>query len=618
MIEVWAPHPERVELTWTGTRGEQVATGTDAMVPTGDGWWRWEGEPTAYDVFDYVFVLDGAEPALPDPRSAWQPHGVHGPSRWFDAEAFAWSDGDWRGTRSGAGVLGGIIYELHVGTFTAAGTLDAAIDRLDHLMELGVDLVELMPLAAFPGEWGWGYDGVALYAVHDRYGGPAALQRFVDAAHARGLGVCLDVVHNHLGPSGNYLQRFGPYFTDTHHTPWGAAVNLDAPGSEQVRAFLIGQAQRWFRDFHVDALRLDAVHELKDDSGRHFLAELSDATAALAGELGRPLDLIAESDLNDVRMVAPTAFGGLGMTAQWDDDIHHALHVALTGEREGYYEDFGGGTATLPEAGPLTVLQTVLERGFLHDGRHSSFRGRTWGVPIDREAFDGRRLLAYLQTHDQVGNRAVGDRISATITPGLQACGAALMLLGPGTPMLFMGEEWGASTPFAFFTSFEDSWLADAVREGRRAEFAAHGWGPEAVPDPQDPATRDASVLDWGEAGTGDHARLLRWYADLIALRRTHLGDGETHFADVDVTVDEEHGWVVMRHRSVVVAANLAAGARAVPLPEWSRETQTLASVLRWGGPLSADGEAPDEAGHGISGGRITLGPHDCAVLRLP
>lgn len=597
MIEVWAPTATTVELAWDAG-GD---AGRDPMVRTTDGWWRWEGEPAAYDVFDYAFVVDGAEPALLDPRSAWQPHGVHGPSRWFDAGAHAWADADWRGTRGGDGMLGGVVYELHVGTFTPEGTLDAAVARLDHLAALGVDLVELMPVAAFPGDWGWGYDGVALWAVHDRYGGPAALQRFVDAAHARGLGVCLDVVHNHLGPSGNYLSRFGPYFTDTHHTPWGSAINLDAPGADGTRAFLVEQSLRWFRDFHVDALRLDAVHELADDSGRHFLAELSDATAALARRLGRPLDLIAESDLNDVRMVAPTSLGGLGMTAQWDDDIHHALHVALTGETHGYYEDFGGGTAALPDAGPLGVLATVLERGFLHDGRHSTFRGRTWGAPIDREHLDGRRLLAYLQTHDQVGNRAAGDRLSGSLEAGGLATGAALMLLGPATPMLFMGEEWGASTPFAFFTSFEEGELAEAVRVGRRAEFATHGWDPDAVPDPQDPGTRAASVLRWEEADSGDHARLRHWYAALIALRRTALGDGETRFADVAVGFSEEDRWLVLRHRSLVVAANLADTPRRVPVPRGAEV------VLRW------DDGTPGGAAPG-AGDRLTLGAHGVAV----
>ena len=577
VIEVWAPTAQSVEIVLNPLGNKTIR---QAMVPTTDGWWRWEGERTAYGAgngaqsdgsVDYAFIVDGAEPALPDPCSAWQPHGVHGPSRLIDPNAFEWTDDNWRGTREGAGILGGVIYELHVGTFTPEGTLDAAIDRLDHLVALGIDLVELMPIAPFPGDWGWGYDGVGLHAVHDWYGGPLALQRFVDAGHARGLGVCLDVVHNHLGPSGNYLSRFGPYFTDRHHTPWGEAVNLDAPEHEHVRAFVIDSALRWLRDFHVDALRLDAVHELKDDSEKHFLAELSDAVAALADEVGRPLDLIAESDLNDVAMVSPTSLGGRGMTAQWDDDLHHALHVALTGETHGYYADFAGGAPVLPDAGPLTVLKKVLEQGFLHDGGWSSFRESDWGAPIDREAFDARRLVAYLQTHDQVGNRAAGDRIGDSLTLGQQAIGATLVLLSPMTPMVFMGEEWGASSPFAFFTSFEDSWLAEAVSEGRRAEFASHGWDPDTVLDPQDLATREASVLPWGEVGDGDHARLLAWYAGLVTLRRRLIGTRETRLADVSVEVDESARWVVMRHAAAgstayAVVCNLGDSAAEVPV----------------------------------------------------
>ncbi len=512
MIEVWAPEATSVEIDF-GAPGE--APTREPMVRGDGGWWRWEGDHTAYAAFDYAFVLDGDEPALPDPRSSWQPHGVDGPSRLFDAAAHEWADSAWRGPRNGAGTLGGVIYELHIGTFTSEGTFDAAIERLDHLVDLGVDVVEVLPVAAIPGRSGWGYDGVDLYAVHDALGGPAGFQRFVDACHGRGLGVCLDVVYNHLGPSGNYLGRFGPYFTQAHLTPWGPAVNLDAPGSEEVRAFIIENALRWLRDFHVDALRLDAVHALVDEGERHLLVELSDSVAALADQLGRPLDLIAESDLNDTTMVTPTADGGLGMTAQWADDVHHGLHVALTGETQGYYEDFGGGTHTLPDGGPLDVLAHVLSRGFLHDGSWSTFRDRAWGKPVDVDVLDGRRLVTYLQTHDQVGNRATGDRIGASITPGRIAIGAALYLLGPGTPMIFMGEEFGASSPWQFFTDFTDEGMAEAVRAGRRAEFGGHGWSAADVPDPQSRATRDVSVLRWDELSSQPHAGLLEWYRQL-------------------------------------------------------------------------------------------------------
>ena len=519
---VWAPKASGVDLVLPATDGS--AERCLPMTAAGDGTFALE-VPQAGHGTDYAFSLDGGRP-LPDPRSAWQPAGVHGPSRVFDPSRYAWGDGAWQGRD----VLGALFYELHVGTFTPQGTLDAATERLDHLVDLGVDVVEIMPVAAFDGRWGWGYDGVDLYAVHAPYGGPEALQRFVDACHARGLAVCLDVVYNHLGPSGNYLASFGPYFTGKHDTPWGDAVNLDDTGSEHVRRWIVDNALRWFEDFHIDALRLDAVHALVDDSPRHLLAQLSDGTAALAARLGRPLSLVAESDLNDPRMVEPTSEGGLGMTAQWDDDIHHALHGLLTGERQGYYCDFGS----------LEALQQALTRVFVHCGTYSTFRGAIWGRPVDPARHRGHRFLAYLQDHDQVGNRAVGDRISATVSPGRQAAGAALYLTSPFTPMIFMGEEWAASTPWEFFTDFPDRDLAAAVRNGRRSEFAEHGWDAEDVPDPQDPSTRNASVLDWAEPGKDAHARMLGWYRDLVALRRAEpdLMDDDLRRVHVDTGPD--------------------------------------------------------------------------------
>ncbi len=548
-FSVWAPGATRVDLDLHTLDG----VNTVAMDRSDSGWWRHDGQVGPGT--DYAFHVDGGE-ATPDPRSGWQPNGVMGASRVFDPSAHAWGDQGWRGPRGGAGVLGGVVYELHVGTFTPEGTLDAAIGRLDDLVTLGVDVVELMPLAAFPGRWGWGYDGVAPYAVHEPYGGPAALQRFVDAAHRRGLGVCLDVVYNHLGPSGNVLSRFGPYFTDKHETPWGQAVNLDDEGSGHVRRWIVDNALRWFRDFHVDALRLDAVHELKDDSPHHVLAQLSDETAALSDALGRPLALIAESDLNDPVMVTPTADDGHGMTAQWDDDVHHALHTLLTGERQGYYADFGS----------VQALAKTLTSAFFHDGTFSSFRGADWGAPVDPQVHDGRRFVAYLQTHDQVGNRAVGDRIGQTLTPGQRAIGAALVLTSAMTPMLFMGEEYAASTPWQYFTDFDDVELGTAVREGRRREFASHGWDAEDVPDPQDNATRDRSVLAWDERTQGEHGRLLEWHRALIAERRRHeeLTDGRLDGVVVDAPDDE--AWIVVRRGSLTLACNLMDRPATVPL----------------------------------------------------
>lgn len=593
-VRVWAPRADTVDIVLSG--GSDGAVGArHPMHPEGDGWWGWQ---LTGDVLDYGFGLDGGDP-LPDPRSAWQPHGVHGLSRRFDASAFAWADADWSGPRAGHGVLGGVVYELHIGTFTAEGTFDAALRHLDHLADLGVDVVEVMPVSAWNGDHGWGYDGVAPYAVHDAYGGPAAFQRFVDACHSRGLGVCLDAVYNHLGPTGNYLAQFGPYFTDTHSTPWGDAVNLDGEGSAEVRRWIVDNALRWFRDFHVDALRLDAVHELRDDSRPHILAQLSDEVASLAVDLGRSLDLIAESDLNDPIMVTPTADGGFGMTAQWDDDLHHALHVVLTGETQGYYSDFAGDNDSWPVGGPLSVLGKAMSDAFLHDGRYSSFRDDTWGAPVDKSVTSGHRFLAYLQTHDQVGNRATGDRISESITPGQQAIGAALYLLSPYTAMIFMGEEWRASTPFQFFTSFDEKWLADAVREGRRGEFASHGWDENDVPDPQHPQTRAASVLVWQEVSQPEHTAMLDFYRRLIALRRSEPDLASGDLTDSEVRVDDAAQWFALTRGAFVIVANLAEQSQVVPV-----NGEDVEVVASWGAPpmMEADG--------------IRLDGHDVAVLR--
>lgn len=570
---VWAPRATTVELETAGGR-----TPLDAV---GGGWW--EGGTLLHGT-DYSFVLDGGPPR-PDPRSAWQPHGVHGPSRAFDAGAHRWS-ADW----AGRDVRGAVVYELHVGTFTPAGTLDSAIERLPHLTELGVEVVELMPLAAFPGVHGWGYDGVALYAVHEPYGGPAALQRFVDAAHGHGLAVCLDVVHNHLGPSGNYLQEFGPYFTERHHTPWGAAVNLDGDDAREVRAFLVDNAVRWLRDFRIDALRLDAVHALVDDSPRHVLAEMSDAVAALAEQVGRPLGLIAESDLNDARTVTPTSRGGLGMTAQWADDVHHAIHARLTGERHGYYVDFGS-TETLAHA---------LTRVFVHDGGWSTFRGRTWGAPVP-PGTDGHRFVVFGQDHDQVGNRALGDRPSARLDDGGLAISAALVLLSPFTPMLFMGEEWGATTPWQYFTDHAEPELAEAIRRGRTEEFGGHGWeelygGHLEVPDPQAASTLEASRLDWDEPHEESRARLLRWYRDLIGLRRTEPDVASGDLTAVRVETDPQDRWFVVHRGAVRVVVVLDDDEVRVPLGGRVTAPHLLAAwdpeVHVAGGVLTAPGRS--------------------------
>jgi maltooligosyltrehalose trehalohydrolase len=577
-IEVWAPRAEQVDLD-TG----------DAVLPMQPGerpgWFRAD---LPKDAATYSFRLDGGPPR-PDPRSRRQPEGVHGPSAPDDPAAFPWTDAEWRGRP----LVGAVIYELHIGTFTSEGTFDAAIGKLDHLVGLGIDFVEVMPVAAFNGVHGWGYDGVALWAVHEPYGGPEALRRFVDACHARGLGVLLDVVYNHLGPSGNYLGEFGPYFTETHSTPWGAAVNLDDAGSDEVRAFIIDNALFWLRENHFDGLRLDAVHALIDNRAVHVLEELSAAIDALAADTGRRLHLIAETDRNDPRTVTPRGNGGLGVHAQWSDDFHHALHSALTGERQGYYCDFG----------EMSALAKTLTSAFFHDGTYSTFRGRHHGRPVDTEAVDATRFVVSLQTHDQVGNRAQGDRIGGSLSEGLRKVGAALLLTSPFTPQLFMGEEWAAGTPWQYFTDHPEPELADAVRKGRRAEFAAYGWPAEEVPDPQDPATFARSKLDWSEVGQEPHAALLAWYRALIALRRTQPELGDPAFARVSAHYDDDARWIVVHRGAVRVAANLSSEPRTVPL----RTPEAAPGILL----ASAPGVRIEGAG-----GDVVLPPESAAVIR--
>jgi len=539
LFEVWVPE-KTVKLL--------VAGEERAMERGDDGWWRLsvDASPGA----DYAYVLSDSSGPLPDPRSPWQPNGVHGPSRVYDHSAFAWTDQAWTGRQ----LPGSILYELHIGTFTPAGTFDAAIERLDHLVDLGVDLVELLPVNAFNGEYNWGYDGVCWYAPHEPYGGPDGMKRFVDAAHARGLGVVLDVVYNHFGPSGAYAPMFAPYLSKHGSNPWGDSINLDGPLSDEVRRYIADNVLRWLRDYHVDGLRLDAVHALVDHSAVNLLEQLAVEVETLSAHLGRPLSLIAESDLNDPRLITPREAGGFGLTAQWDDDVHHALHTLLTGERQGYYGDFGS----------LDCLQTVLEGAFFHAGTWSSFRQRHHGRPVDRSLVPGHRFVAFLQNHDQIGNRAIGDRLSALLSPGLLKVGATLLLTGPFTPMLFMGEEWAAGSPWQFFTSHPEPELADAVRTGRRREFAAHGWASADVPDPQDRATFERSKLDWAEPAKPGHAEILALYKRLIALRRQYSDLSDPWLSKVEVW----HGdnFVVIRRGGCVIAANLAPIAQTVSL----------------------------------------------------
>jgi maltooligosyltrehalose trehalohydrolase len=531
-FSVWAPYAHCVELDLPARR-----------VPLEQqprGWWSVALDTNA--PVEYAFVVDGGDP-LPDPRSAWQPFGVHGPSRTVDHAAFRWTDARWQAPPLSSAV----VYELHVGTFTQEGTFDAVIERIPHLLELGVTHVELMPVADFPGEWGWGYDGVDLYAPHHPYGGPDGLKHLVNALHGAGLAAILDVVYNHLGPSGNYLSRFGPYFTSDVRTPWGDAVNLSGPESLEVREFFIENALMWLRDYHFDGLRLDAVHALVDTSATHFLEELGLRVDDLGRELRRHLVIIAESDSNDPRVIRPRELGGYGMDAQWSDDLHHALHALITGENGGYYADFGC----------MQHLAKALEGGFVYDGVFSQFRGRTHGRPL--AGAPKSKLLGYLQTHDQVGNRAAGERIGALASLERVKAGAALVLTSPFVPMLFQGEEWAASTPFLYFTNHLDPDLGRAVSEGRRNEFAAFGWQPEEIPDPQNPETFRSSKLEWTERAETPHREMLNWYRELIALRPRLHGDPR-------VTFSESARWLRMDRGDVSVICNLGPGPHAAAL----------------------------------------------------
>jgi maltooligosyltrehalose trehalohydrolase len=519
------------------------------MTEEAGDWWSAD-VPGAGPGDDYTFAVDGGPP-LPDPRSGWQPHGVSGPSRLVDHEAFRWTDHEFQARP----LSSALIYELHVGTFTPEGTFEAVIGKLDHLRDLGVTHLELLPVAEFPGRFGWGYDGVSLYAPRHAYGGPEGLKRLVDACHARGLGLVLDVVYNHLGPSGNYLPQFGHYFSGRHKTPWGDALNFDGPHSDEVRRYFCDNALMWFRDYHVDGLRLDAVHAIIDTSAINFLEQLATEVDVLKAHLGRHLVLIAESDLNDPRVVRPWELGGFGLDAQWSDDFHHALHSVITGERNGYYSDFGS----------IADLATSFKTSYVYTGTRSEYRLRRHGRPPI--GLSAHHFLGYVQNHDQLGNRAQGDRLCHLTSLERAKLAAALVLTAPFVPMLFQGEEFGATAPFQYFADFpEDPDLSRAVSEGRRREFAAFGWRPEDVPDPASPETFGRSKLDWSEVDREPHRSLVDWYRRLIRLRRRlpQLTDGRLDL--VSTAFSEEDRWLVVERSLVTIAVNFADERRSIPL----------------------------------------------------
>ncbi|WP_284980790.1 malto-oligosyltrehalose trehalohydrolase [Arthrobacter sp. efr-133-TYG-118] len=574
-FDVWAPFAESVTLLAEGQQYEMRAHDDGAA-----GWWTADVPRRAGT--DYGYLVNGEGP-FPDPRSQRQPGGVHALSRTFDASSYAWNDSDW----AGRGLGGAVIYELHLGTFTPEGTLDAAVEKLDYLVELGIDFVELLPVNAFNGPHNWGYDGVLWFAVHEAYGGPEAYQRFVDAAHAAGLGVIQDVVYNHLGPSGNYLPKFGPYLKSGEGNTWGDSVNLDGPGSDDVRQYILDNAAMWLSDFHVDGLRLDAVHALRDERAVHILEDLASLADGIEAETGVPKTLIAESDLNNPRLIYRRDTNGYGLEGQWSDDFHHAVHVNLTGETAGYYADFDS----------LGALAKVLEHGFFHDGSYSSFRGRHHGRPIRPGLVHPAALVVCNQNHDQIGNRAAGDRLSANLSYGRLALAAVLTMTSPFTPMLFMGEEFGASTPWQFFTSHPEEWLAEATAEGRLKEFERMGWDPALVPNPQDPETFERSKLKWEEAHDGDHARLLDLYRALANLRRSTPELAGGGFTDTHVDFSEEDKWLVLGRGAVRVACNFG--------------DRTLTKAMDGEVLLGTDSAAA------VGNGKLTLPGESAAVVRL-
>ena len=536
---VWAPSARRVVLCVDSDRRE--------LQRGPHGWWTSSRVPEHGD--RYGFVIDGEGP-FPDPRSFSQPEGVHKLSEFVDHRRFPWTDLRWQPPPLGSAV----IYEMHVGTFTRCGTFASAIERLPDLVDLGITHVEVMPVNEFSGSRGWGYDGVDLFAPHHAYGGPEGLKRFVDAAHSHGLAVILDVVYNHLGPSGNYLSKFGPYFTGRYKTPWGDAVNLDDAHSHEVRRFFCDNAVMWLRDYHIDGLRLDAIHAFVDRSATHFLEQLAFEVDVLEAAVGRHFVLIAESDLNDPRVVRSRDAFGHGMDAQWSDDFHHALHSVLTRERTGYYADFGD----------LSHLATAIKKSFVYAGALSEHRARPHGrAPRD---VPGWRFVVAAQNHDQIGNRAAGERLTHLVSTARLKIGAALLLTSPFVPMLFQGEEWGASTPFQYFTAHEDPALAEQVRDGRRREFATFGWRADEVPDPQSPETFARSQLRWDELASPPHDELLAWYRALIQLRHTTADLRDGNYQDCDVGFDESAQWIVVCRGGVAVICNLAPERRTIPL----------------------------------------------------
>lgn len=583
---LWAPHSKSVSI-------KLAENGcTIPMDALSDGYHQAVVGEVSAGVRYFYRLEDGRE--LPDPASRFQPEGVHGPSQLVETGGFRWTDHNWRGRT----LQGSILYEVHIGTYTREGTFVGLIPQLARLVELGVTSIEIMPVAQFPGARNWGYDGVYEYAPQNSYGGPEGLQRLVDAIHAHGLAAILDVVYNHLGPEGNYLKAFAPYFTDRYRTPWGQALNFDGPGSNDVRRFFRENALYWLEDYHFDALRLDAVHGIFDFSAQHFLAELKEAANELSRKLGRPLHLIAESDLNDSRLLLDRAHGGYGLDAQWSDDFHHSVHTLLTNERRGYYEDFGG----------IQPLVSTLQGGWHYRGQYSPHRQRRHGNQPAEIA--PSRFVVYDQNHDQVGNRAAGDRLSTMVPFEALKLAAGVTLLSPFTPLIFMGEEYGETAPFQYFTSHGDPALVDAVRRGRREEFAAFGWE-QAVPDPQDEQTFLRSHLDHSLEQREPHKTLARFYQTLIRLRgELGIASASSHkvreIGDCQALLTYKTG-----SRDLAIVMNFAEFPVSLNLPELDGN---WASLL-YSAEGSWSGLADDSAPMSLPQRELRLGPYSFVVF---
>lgn len=547
-FKLWAPKARKVQV--------KVGDAVYPMQCRDRGWWRGMVEEATWGS-DYAFLLDDDPKPLPDPRGMQLPEGVHGASRLYDQRAFQWQDDGWQGYP----LSGAVLYELHIGTFTGGGTFDSAIERLPYLRDLGITHIELMPVAEFPGDFGWGYDGVGLFAVAQIYGGPDGLKRLIDACHQHRLAVILDVVYNHFGPVGAYANRFGPYLTNKHVTPWGDAVNFEEGGSDEVRRFFIDNALMWFRDFHCDGLRLDATHEYMDRSAIHFMEQLSAEVENISAVVRRRLILIAESDLNNPDVVTSREAGGYGMDAQWSDDFHHALFTVLQEDEKGkgYYDDFGS----------FDLLAKTITDVFAYDGVYSGYRDRSHGRPAD--GLSAHHFITFIQNHDQIGNRAVGDRIEQIVGMERAKLAAGLVLTAPTLPMLFQGEEFAASAPFQYFAHHEDPEMARAVSMGRKKDFACFGWKEDEIPDPEAPETLERSKLNWDEVHEGKHAEMLEWTRQLIHLRHRSLSlnDGDRGHTTVDYDAGER--WLLMVRNHVRVGLNLGHGPKCFPIPEGAR-----------------------------------------------